>query len=110
MPASPEKYFQRRVTIPRKIAHPGWWWALTAVLAVGACLHLAFVGDLLVFFGTLFGSVLASHCGYLSHVLLDVAARTELNNAVLADMLHKAKDPRLDAYWALNAVYIEKDM
>lgn len=113
MPASrnnPELYFQRRVTIPRKIAHHGWWFALAVALTAGAFLHLFVVGELLVFVGMLFGGFLAVNCGYLTKVLLDVAARTELNNAMLADMLHKAKDPVLDRYWARNAVYVEKDL
>ncbi len=109
MRASPEKYFQRRVTIPRRIASPRWWIALAVTLAAGAVLHFAFFEQPLVFAGSVLSALLCSHIAYLSHVLLDVAARTELNNAVLSDMLHKAKDPALDRYWAANAVYIEKE-
>ena len=105
----PELYFQRRVTVPRNVSHPGLWFALSGLLFGGAFLHLVFVGDLLVFFGMLFGGSISGYCGYCVRVLRDVAARTELNNAVLSDMLHKAQNPVWDRYWEMNAVYVEKD-
>ncbi len=113
MPASrhnPERYFQRRVTIPRTIAYPRWWIGLAVVLATSSILYFAFFENALVFAGGVLSALRAAHIAYMAHVLLDVAARIELNNAVLADMLHKAQNPVWDRYWADNAVYVEKDL
>jgi hypothetical protein len=107
--SNPELYFQRRVTVPRKITHHGWWLALSVVLGVSGLVYLRVDGAWLVSVGAWFGAVACWYISYLSLILREVAARTELNNAVLADMLHKAKDPALDRYWDLNAVYVEKD-